>query len=91
LIAKPSEKTRRQTVFRLLAGILAPAFLWVLISQNLPLRTAIGVSLVMIAFAVFAIFGTSAADSVLSAFFGIETNAAIDNENSDPQNNAENE
>lgn len=87
LIAKPS--TLRQTIFRVLAGILAPLCLLAVIWQKPPLRTAIGELLVAIAFAVFAVFGTSAADSVLSAFFGIKSNTSKTHEKSGSQDNAD--
>ncbi len=81
---KCRRKETRESVFRLLAGILAPSILWVLISQRLPWRTAVGGALVMIAFAVSAIFGTAAADSVMSVFYGIETK---NHEKSDSEDN----
>jgi hypothetical protein len=62
----------RTVVFRCLAGLLAPAFAWVLLAgeHTLSARQVLFGTVVAAVFGLFALFGPGPADWLLVTFFG---------------------
>ena len=62
----------RTVIFRVLAGLLSPLLVWTLLSGNFAahsLREKFGAWVVAVAFALYAIFGSDMADSMLCLWF----------------------